>query len=97
MALLFYWVRSAWRRHWEHYRYYLVYSRQTEYYSSRMPRAERTIAKGSPHHVTQRGNYRQGIFEVDEDFIQYQNCCAAAIPQALPVRQSLSCYLIKKY
>jgi hypothetical protein len=54
MALLFYWVRSAWRRHWEHYRYYLVYSRQTEYYSSRMPRAERTVAKGSPHHVTQR-------------------------------------------
>ena len=30
-----------------------------------------TVAKGYPHHVTQRGNYRQAIFETDEDFIQY--------------------------
>jgi len=36
-----------------------------------MPRAARTVAKGYPHHVTQRGNYRQAIFESDDDFIQY--------------------------
>ena len=36
-----------------------------------MPRVARTVAKGYPHHVTQRGNYRQAIFETDEDFIQY--------------------------
>jgi len=36
-----------------------------------MPRVARTVAKGYPHHVTQRGNYRQAIFESDEDFIQY--------------------------
>ncbi len=37
-----------------------------------MPRVARTVAIGYPHHVTQRGNYRQAIFEVDEDYIQYQ-------------------------
>ena len=36
-----------------------------------MPRVARTVAKGYPHHVTQRGNYRQTIFETDEDFNQY--------------------------
>jgi putative transposase len=36
-----------------------------------MPRVARTVAKGYPHHVTQRGNYRQTIFENDEDFRQY--------------------------
>jgi len=36
-----------------------------------MPRTARTVAKGYPHHVTQRGNYRQDIFECDDDFNQY--------------------------
>jgi len=36
-----------------------------------MPRVARTVARGYPHHVTQRGNYRQTIFETDEDYHQY--------------------------
>jgi len=36
-----------------------------------MPRVARTVVRGYPHHVTQRGNYRQVIFENDDDFRQY--------------------------
>jgi len=36
-----------------------------------MSRIARTVAPGYPHHVTQRGNYRQTIFENDEDYLQY--------------------------
>ncbi len=31
-----------------------------------MPRIARAVTKGYPHHVTQRGNYRQTVFELDE-------------------------------
>jgi len=37
-----------------------------------MPRIARAVAQGYPHHVTQRGNYRQTVFEDDEDFLQYK-------------------------
>jgi putative transposase len=36
-----------------------------------MPRTRRTIVEGQPHHITQRGNYRQKIFETDKDRKQY--------------------------
>ncbi|MFQ5965628.1 MAG: transposase [Candidatus Scalinduaceae bacterium] len=36
-----------------------------------MPRLARVVAKGYPHHVTQRGNYRQPVFEKDDDYVQY--------------------------
>jgi putative transposase len=36
-----------------------------------MPRIARVVAKGYPHHVTQRGNYKQPVFENDNDYIQY--------------------------
>jgi putative transposase len=36
-----------------------------------MPRIARVVAKGYPHHVTQRGNYRQPVFEEDDDYVQY--------------------------
>ncbi len=36
-----------------------------------MPRIARVVAKGYPHHITQRGNYRQPVFEEDEDYVQY--------------------------
>ena len=36
-----------------------------------MPRIARVVAKGYPHHVTQRGNYRQPVFEEDNDYVQY--------------------------
>ncbi len=36
-----------------------------------MPRISRVVAVGYPHHITQRGNYRQSVFESDEDYIQY--------------------------
>ncbi len=36
-----------------------------------MPRIARVVAKGYPHHVTQRGNYRHPVFEEDNDYIQY--------------------------
>ena len=36
-----------------------------------MPRIARAVAKGYPHHITQRGNYRQTVFENDDDYHQY--------------------------
>jgi putative transposase len=36
-----------------------------------MPRVARTVAKGYPHHITQRGNYRQVVFEAEADYLQY--------------------------
>jgi putative transposase len=36
-----------------------------------MPRVSRAIAVGYPHHITQRGNYRQTVFSVAEDYARY--------------------------
>jgi len=36
-----------------------------------MPRIARAVAPGLPHHVTQRGNYRQPVFENEDDFLRY--------------------------
>lgn len=36
-----------------------------------MPRIARAVAVGIPHHITQRGNYRQVVFEQDSDYQQY--------------------------
>ena len=36
-----------------------------------MPRIARVTAIEYPHHITQRGNYRQTIFETDDDYLQY--------------------------
>ncbi len=36
-----------------------------------MPRIARAVAVGFPHHITQRGNYRQRVFESDADYLQY--------------------------
>jgi len=36
-----------------------------------MVRLARAVAIGYPHHVTQRGNYRQTVFETDTDYLQY--------------------------
>ncbi|MDI6800512.1 MAG: transposase [Thermodesulfovibrionales bacterium] len=36
-----------------------------------MPRIARAVAVGFPHHITQRGNYRQRVFEGDDDYMQY--------------------------
>lgn len=36
-----------------------------------MPRIARAVAVGFPHHITQRGNYRQRVFENDDDYLQY--------------------------
>ncbi len=36
-----------------------------------MPRVARIIEIGSPHHITQRGNYRQKIFEKKKDYYKY--------------------------
>lgn len=36
-----------------------------------MPRQSRLIVPGVAHHITQRGNYRQNIFEIDSDYKQY--------------------------
>jgi putative transposase len=36
-----------------------------------MPRIARTVAPGYPHHVTQRGNYQQPVFDDDDDFDRY--------------------------
>ena len=36
-----------------------------------MPRIARAVAAGFPHHITQRGNYRQTVFEKKGDYILY--------------------------
>jgi len=36
-----------------------------------MPRIARVVAAGYPHHITQRGNYRQKIFTDDTDRRKY--------------------------
>lgn len=36
-----------------------------------MPRIARVVEIGMPHHITQRGNYRQKVFEKKEDFQKY--------------------------
>ena len=40
-------------------------------YDSVMPRIARAVAIGFPHHITQRGNYRQTVFENDADYSRY--------------------------
>lgn len=36
-----------------------------------MPRISRVVAVGYPHHVTQRGNYRQAVFDSETDYLHY--------------------------
>jgi putative transposase len=36
-----------------------------------MPRISRAMAVDLPHHITQRGNYRHGVFEKEGDYLQY--------------------------
>jgi putative transposase len=36
-----------------------------------MTRIARAVAIGFPHHVTQRGNYRQAVFKRDQVFLSY--------------------------
>lgn len=36
-----------------------------------MPRLPRVVAVGLPHHVTQRGNYRQNVFSTGSDRLMY--------------------------
>ncbi|AKI96645.1 transposase [Kosmotoga pacifica] len=36
-----------------------------------MPRSARIVLEGIAHHITQRGNYRQNVFEDPEDRIKY--------------------------
>jgi len=36
-----------------------------------MPTILRAVAVGYSHHITQRGNYRQTVFESDDDYLQY--------------------------
>jgi putative transposase len=43
-----------------------------------MPRAARIVVPGMPHHVTQRGNRKQAIFLIDEDWFTYKALLARA-------------------
>jgi putative transposase len=36
-----------------------------------MPRTARIVVPNLPYHITQRGNYRQNIFQDDEDRLCY--------------------------
>jgi len=38
-----------------------------------MPRHSRIVIPDIPHHVTQRGNYRQPIFDSDSDYEKYSS------------------------
>jgi hypothetical protein len=46
-----------------------------------MPRISRAIAVGYPHHITQRGNYRQTVFAEAADYTHYLECIARYAPQ----------------
>ncbi len=46
-----------------------------------MPRISRAIAVGYPHHVTQRGNYRQTVFAEADDYALYLDFLARYAPQ----------------
>ena len=46
-----------------------------------MPRISRAIAVGYPHHVTQRGNYRQTVFAEPDDYVQYLDFLAQYAPR----------------
>ncbi|MFQ5804188.1 MAG: transposase [Candidatus Methylomirabilales bacterium] len=47
-------------------------------YPPAMPRLARIVAPGVPHHVTQRGNFGQPVFETEEDRHQYLTWLAEA-------------------
>jgi len=40
-------------------------------YNLLMPRVARIVATGYPHHITQRGNYRQKVFKERKDYLKY--------------------------
>ncbi len=46
-----------------------------------MPRVSRAIAVGYPHHVTQRGNYRQTVFAEESDYTRYLEVLAGFAPK----------------
>ena len=47
-----------------------------------MPRMARVVVPGYPHHVTQRGNRRQAVFLVDDDWRTYLSLIRAACATA---------------
>lgn len=46
-----------------------------------MPRVSRAIAVGYPHHITQRGNYRQTVFAEEGDYAKYLELLAGFTPK----------------
>lgn len=48
----------------------------------RMARLARAVAAGVPHHVTQRGNWRQQTFFSDEDYGLYRDLVAESRAKA---------------
>ncbi len=57
-----------------------VRTKRTLLTKSSMPRVLRLIAPGFPHHITQRGNYRQKVFHCDEDRSFYLKLLAEFLP-----------------
>ncbi len=46
-----------------------------------MPRVSRAVAIGHPHHITQRGNYRQTVFAEKGDYVRYLELLADFCPK----------------
>jgi len=46
-----------------------------------MARIARAVAAGYPHHVLQRGNYRQTVFEEDTDYHRYRDMLGECAPK----------------
>ena len=46
-----------------------------------MPRIARAIAVGCPHHISQRGNYRQAVFTGAEDYARFLEILVRCAPQ----------------
>ena len=49
-----------------------------------MPRTARVVVPNDIHHITERGNYRQNIFQDDEDRLRYLSWIDGRILSVLP-------------
>ena len=49
-----------------------------------MPRTTRVVVPNDIHHITERGNYRQNIFQDDEDRLRYISWIDGRILSVLP-------------
>ncbi len=52
-----------------------------------MARLSSVVVVGEPHHITQRGNNRQNVFQSDADRLRYLELLATAIGDGQRIRR----------